>query len=306
VQRLQLHAREGGGPRIKPPRFEYLAPGSLDEALSVLAEHGDEAKVLAGGQSLVPLLNFRLVRPTYLVDLNEIPDLAYIRPENGRLTIGAMTRQRAVETSDVVADRCPLLADALPQIGHFQIRNRGTVGGSLAHADPAAELPAVVAALDGELVVRSRRGQRTLTPEQFFVAYLTTAVEPAELLVEVRLPAAPPRTGGAFVEVSRRHGDFALVGVAASVTLDEAGVCTRCAIALTGVGPTPVVARDAARGLIGVKPADDAFAEVGRRAAAPLRPDGDLHASSEYRKHVAAVLTRRALARAVSRAGGER
>jgi len=303
VQRVPLHAGEGGGLRIKPPRFEYLAPTSLDDALGLLADHGEDAKVLAGGQSLVPLLNFRLVRPGFLIDLNEIPDLSYIRSENGRIAIGAMTRQRAVEMSDVVADRCPLLADAMPQIGHFQIRNRGTVGGSLAHADPAAELPAVVAALGGELVVRSRRGQRTLTPEQFFVAYLTTSVEPAELLVEVRLPAAPPRTGAAFVEVSRRHGDFALVGVAASVTLDEAGVCTGCAIALTGVGPTPVVARDAARGLIGVKPGDDVFVEAGRRAAAPLRPDGDLHASSEYRKHVAAVLTRRALARAVSRVG---
>jgi len=252
----------------------------------------------------VPLLNFRLVRPAYLVDLNEIPGLAYVRPDDGRLAIGAMTRQRAVEVSDVVAERCPLLADAMPQIGHFQIRNRGTVGGSLAHADPAAELPAVVAALDGELVVRSRRGQRTLTPQQFFVAYLTTSVEPAELLVEVRLPAAPPRTGGAFVEVSRRHGDFALVGVAASVTLDEAGVCTGCALALTGVGPTPVVAREAARALIGAKPTPEALEDVGRRAAGPLRPDGDLHASSEYRKHVAGVLARRALARAAARATG--
>jgi len=155
-------------------------------------------------------------------------------------------------------------------------------------------------------VVRSRRGQRTLTPQQFFVAYLTTSVEPAELLVEVRLPAAPPRTGGAFVEVSRRHGDFALVGVAASVTLDEAGVCTGCALALTGVGPTPVVAREAARALIGAKPTPEALEDVGRRAAGPLRPDGDLHASSEYRKHVAAVLTRRALGRAAERARGAR
>ena len=291
---------------MKPPRFEYLAPTSLDEALGLLADHGDEAKVLAGGQSLVPLLNFRLVRPAYLVDLNEIPGLAYVRADDGRLAIGAMTRQRAVETADVVRERCPLLADAMPQIGHFQIRNRGTIGGSLAHADPAAELPAVVAALEGELVVRSRAGQRTLTPEQFFVAYLTTAVDPAELLVEVRLPVAPPRTGAAFMGVSRRHGDFALVGVAASVTLDEAGVCTGCAIALTGVGPTPVVAREAARALIGAKPTTEALEDIGRRAAAPLRPDGDLHASSEYRTHVAGVLTRRALARAALRARGTR
>jgi len=268
----------------------------------LLAEHGDEAKVLAGGQSLVPLLNFRLVRPGYLVDLNEIQDLAYIRPENGRVAIGALTRQRALETSTLVRERVPLLADAMPQIGHVQIRNRGTIGGSLAHADPAAELPAVVAALDGELVVRGARSERVLRAEEFFVAYLTTALSPTELLVEVRLPVVPPRTGTAFLEVSRRHGDFALVGVAASVTLDDAGVCTRCAIALTGVGPAPVVARAAARRLVGATPTIEALADVGQLAAADLRPDGDLHASSQYRRHVAGVLTRRALSRAVERA----
>jgi CO/xanthine dehydrogenase FAD-binding subunit len=261
--------------------------------------------VLAGGQSLVPLLNFRLVRPSYLVDLNEIPGLAYIRQHDGRVAIGALTRQRAVETSALVRARVPLMADAMPQIGHTQIRNRGTVGGSLAHADPAAELPAVVAALDGELVVRSARGERVLRPEAFFVAYLTTALDPSELLVEVRVPVAPPRTGTAFLEVSRRHGDFALVGVAASVTLDDGGACLRCAIALTGVGPTPVVTREAARQLVGNKPTPDVLEEIGRLAAAGLEPDGDLHASSQYRQHVAGVLTRRALARAVERARGE-
>jgi carbon-monoxide dehydrogenase medium subunit len=289
---------------MKPPRFEYLAPTSLDEALALLAEHGDEAKVLAGGQSLVPLLNFRLVRPAYLVDLNEIPGLAYIRQENGHVAIGALTRQRAVETSELVRERVPLLADAMPQIGHAQIRNRGTIGGSLAHADPAAELPAVVAALEGELVVKSARGERTMRPEEFFVSYLTSAVEPTELLVEVRLPVAPPRTGTAFLEVSRRHGDFALVGVAASVTMDERGVCTRCAIALTGVGPTPVVAREAARQLVGAEPTPEALEDIGRRASAGLHPDGDLHASSQYRQHVAGVLTRRALAQAIERTKG--
>jgi aerobic carbon-monoxide dehydrogenase medium subunit len=289
---------------MKPPRFDYLLPRSLEEALAILARHGEAAKVLAGGQSLVPLLNFRLVRPAHLVDLNEVPGLDAIRVDDGVLALGAMARQRAVETSPLVQERCPLLADALPQIGHPQIRNRGTVGGSLAHADPAAELPAVVAALDGELVVRSARGERRLAAERFFVGYLTTAAEPDELVVEARLPVAPPRTGTAFLEVSRRHGDFALVGVAVTVTVDDGGVCTRCAIALTGVGPTPVVARDAARPLVGVKPAAEAFDEVARRVAAPLHPDGDLHASSDYRKHLAGVLTRRALARAVARLDG--
>jgi CO/xanthine dehydrogenase FAD-binding subunit len=215
-----------------------------------------------------------------------------------------MTRQRAAETSAVVRARCPLLAEALPQIGHVQIRNRGTIGGSLAHADPAGELPAVVAALEGELVLRSKRGERRLGPEQFFVGYLTTAAEPDELVVEARLPVVPPRTGTAFLEVSRRHGDFALVGVAASLTVDDGGVCTGCAIALTGVGPRPFVAREAARGLIGVKPTPEAFDEAGRRVSGVVQPDSDLHASSEYRRHLAGVLTRRALARAAGRLDG--
>ena len=289
---------------MKPPRFEYVAPASLDEALALLAEHGEGAKVLAGGQSLVPLLNFRLVRPSYLVDLNDLPGLDGIRSDNGQLVLGAMARQRAVEQSTLVKDRCPLLDDAMPQIGHVQIRNRGTIGGSLAHADPAAELPAVVAALGGELVVRRKGGQRVLTADKFFVGYLTTALEPDELLVEVRLPVTPPRTGTDFLEVSRRHGDFALVGVAAMLTLDTDGVCTDAAIALTGVGPIPVVAGGAARSLVGVKPSPEAFEAAGRRVSDSLHPDSDLHASSEYRRHVGGVLTRRALARAAERATG--
>jgi CO/xanthine dehydrogenase FAD-binding subunit len=295
---------------MKPPRFDYLAPASLGEALDLLAALGEGAKVLAGGQSLVPMLNFRLARPAHLVDVNGLAELAGIREDDGHLVIGALTRQRAVEQSVLVGRRCPLLAEAMPQIGHVQIRNRGTIGGSLAHADPAAELPAVVAALGGEIVLRSTRRRRVLKAEEFFVGYLTTAAEPDELLVEVRLPAVPARTGTAFVELSRRHGDFALVGVAATVTLDGAGVCTACAVALTGVGPTPVDAAEAARALVGVRPEPAAFENVGRRVAAALEPDRDLHASSEYRKHLAGVLTRRALARAAERAaappGGER
>ncbi len=289
---------------MKPPPFDYEAPTSVEEALALLGRHGEQAKVLAGGQSLMPMLSFRLVRPRIVVDVNDIPALAGIREVDGTLAIGAMTRQRAVEQSALVRRRCPLLADAMPQIGHFQIRNRGTIGGSLAHADPAAELPAVVAALGGRLVVRGPGGERQLAPEEFFVSYLTTTLEPGELLVEVRLPVAPPSTGTAFVEVSRRHGDFALVGVAASVTLDEAGACVGAAVALTGVGPTPVVAAEAAAVLVGGRPDARALEEAGRRAAAAVRPDSDLHASAEYRTHVAGVLTRRALARAVERAQG--
>ena len=288
---------------MKPPRFDYMAPSSVEEALGILARHGDQAKVLAGGQSLVPLLNFRLVRPAHLVDLNEIPGLDEIGLHGDRLVIGAMARQRAVETSALVREISPLLAEAMPQIGHVQIRNRGTIGGSLVHADPAAELPAVVAALDGELVVRGAAGERVLRSEQFFLRYLTTAVEPAELLVAVRLPATPAGTGSAFVEVSRRHGDFALVGVAATVTLDAAGVCTASRLALTGVGPTPVLAQAALEPLLGAKPEATALDEVGRRVSAAVDPDSDLHASSEYRRHVAGVLARRALRLAADRAG---
>ena len=290
---------------MKPPQFEYLAPASTGEALGMLREHGEQAKLLAGGQSLVPLLNFRLVRPGYLVDLNGIGELAGIREEAGHLAIGAMTRQRAVERSSVVRERCPLLAEAMPLIGHFQIRNRGTIGGSLAHADPAAELPAVVAALGGELLARGPRGERTIPFGRFFKGYLTTDLGPDELLVGVRVPVAPPRTGWAFLEVSRRHGDFALVGVAALLTLDAAGVCTSAAIALTGVGPVPVVAEQAAQAVAGGKPTPAAFEEAGRRVSAALSPDSDIHASAEYRKHVGGVLTRRALARAFDRARGE-
>ena len=289
---------------MKPPRFDYLAPASLDEALGILERHGEQAKVLAGGQSLVPLLNFRLARPTYLVDLNEIGGLDGIRIDDGALVIGAMTRQRAVETSALVRAHCPLLAEAMPQIGHVQIRNRGTFGGSVAHADPAAELPAVVAALEGSLMLQGKRGQRELRSEEFFVSYFTTALHPTEVLVSVRLPPLPARTGSAFVEMTRRHGDFALVGVAATLTVDETGVCTRSALALTGVGPTPVVAREAACALVGVKPTSVALADVARRVSATVRPESDLHASSEYRTHLAGVLTQRALARCVERALG--
>lgn len=290
---------------MKPPRFEYLDPGTLDEALGLLKSHGDEAKVLAGGQSLVPLLNFRLARPQYLVDLNGIASLAYIRPWGGGLAMGAMTRQRAVERSALVKERCPLLDQAIGLIGHFQIRNRGTIGGTLAHADPAAEVPAVMTALGGELVVRSATGERVMRPEEFFVSYLTTALAPSELLVEVRLPAPAPRAGHAFLEISRRHGDFAMVGVAAAVTLDDAGVCTGAAVALAGVGPVPVRVDAAERVLVGARPDSGGFEEAARVVSASLRPDADLHASAEYRKHVGGVLTSRALSRAVARARGE-
>jgi carbon-monoxide dehydrogenase medium subunit len=280
---------------MKPPAFEYHAPRSVDEVLALLSELGDDAKLLAGGQSLVPLLNFRLARPAHLIDLNRLAELAYVREWDGGVAIGAMTRQRTLERDARVRQCTPLLAHALPLIGHVQIRNRGTIGGSLSHADPAAELPAVVAALDGQLVVCGRTGERVLRAEEFFRGYLTTSLEPSDLLVEVRLPGLPPRTGTAFVELSRRHGDFALVGVAAALTLDEEGRCDQARIALIGVGPAPLRELDAEKALRGQMPSEDVFRAAGRTVAAALQPESDLHASAEYRRDLAEVLVRRAL-----------
>jgi CO/xanthine dehydrogenase FAD-binding subunit len=290
---------------VKPPPFEYHAPTSTLEALETLGRLGSDAKVLAGGQSLVPLLNLRLARPAHLVDINGLhAEIGQIRTNNGGLAIGAMTRQRAAERSDLIAQRSPLLAEALPLIGHPQIRNRGTVGGSLAHADPASELPAVAMVLDAELVVRSARGERVVKAEDFFVSFLTTALEPDELLVEVRLPHWPQGAGWSYQEVSRRHGDFAMVGVACLVRLNPNGTIAEARLGYTGAAPSPVRARKAEQALVGQHPSPDAFAEAGEQAAAALDPNDDVHAPATYRRHVAKVLTRRALQTAVGRATG--
>ena len=290
---------------MKPPQFEYERPGDLEEALTILHEHGDEAKVLAGGQSLVPLLNFRLARPEVLVDLNEVNELAYVRPENGMLRLGAMTRQATLERSDAVAAGWPLLVEAVRFVGHPQIRNRGTVGGSVAHADPAAELPAALAALDARFHVRSAHGARSLRWDELFVTHLTTSLEPYELLVEIEVPRAPERTGSAFVEFARRHGDFALGGAGALVTLSSTGVCERAAISLLAAGPRPVRAAAAEQGLVGLAVDEEASAEAAGRAVADIRPAGDIHGSSAYRRDLIEVMVRRALLLAAERAGGE-
>ena len=290
---------------MKPPPFEYHAPGSTTEALELLSQVGSDGKVLAGGQSLLPLLNLRLARPAHLIDINGLEaEIGQIRTNNGGLAIGAMTRQRTAERSQLIAERCPLLAEALPLIGHVQIRNRGTIGGSLAHADPAAELPAVAAVLDAELVVRGKRGERVLKADDFFVTFLTTAVEPDELLVEVRLPGWPRGAGWSYQEVSRRHGDFAMVGVACLVSLSQDGTISEARLGYTGAAPSPVRARAAERSLRGQYPSSDSFAEAAEQAAAALDPAADVHAPAAYRLHVAKVLTRRALQTAVSRATG--
>jgi carbon-monoxide dehydrogenase medium subunit len=291
---------------LKPPAFDYEAPTSLAEALAILQRHGDEAKVLAGGQSLMPMLNMRLARPAVIVDINRIPDLAYVREADGHLAVGALARHVDLLRSPSVAAGWPLLREATAQIGHPAIRNRGTVAGSIAHSDPSAEHPAVLACLDGEVVVAGPAGRRIVKPDAFFVTYLTTDLRPDEVVVEVRFPRLPPRTGSAFVEFAQRSGDFAIVGVAAAVTVDEDGVtCREARIALTGVGGTPFRAREAEAMLRGrrlVPAADDAFREAAAQVAASIEPDDDIHASARYRRHLAQVLTERALARASERA----
>ncbi len=287
---------------MKPAPFEYFAPETVEEAASILDRYEGEAKLLAGGQSLVPLLNMRLARPRALVDLNRLPGLDGIREEDGRIVIGAMTRQRDVERSEVVTRAQPLLNEAVRLIAHPQIRNRGTLGGSLAHADPAAELPASALALDAEFVVTGPGGSRRIRAADFFVTFLATALEPNEVLTEISFPKEQPDCGSSVKEVARRHGDFALAGAAATVSL-EGERCSEVSLALFGVGYAPVRA-SAAETVLRGETINDVLLEAASAKAAEAveEPIGDIHASSELRRHLAKVMTRRALAEAVERA----
>ena len=288
---------------MKPAPFEYFRPRSLDEALSLLAEHAGEAKPLAGGQSLIPAMNFRLATPSVLIDLNDLSDLNYIKDDSSGIRIGGMTRQRSLERSAVVSKRFPLIAETLPHIAHPAIRNRGTIGGSLAHADPAAELPAVMLALKATLTVRSTSETREVPAEEFFIGLFTTALQPGELLTEIRIPAAAARSGFAFQEISRRHGDFALVGVATAVQIHEDGRCADARIALLSVGDRPTLAEEAAKTLTGQMPSTELIRSAADAAATrDIDPPSDIHASARYRRQLANVLTRRALERAFERA----
>jgi carbon-monoxide dehydrogenase medium subunit len=287
---------------VKPPSFEYFDPRSAEEAVGLLAEHGDEARVLAGGQSLVPLMNLRLAQPGVLVDLNRVAGLGGIEAWDGGLAIGAMVRQSELESSALAAERCPLLVEAVELVGHPPIRHRGTVGGSVAHGDPAAELPAAFLALEAEIVARGPGGVRTIAATDFFKGELTTDLAPDELLGGIRVPGLPPRTGTAFVELARRHGDYAIVGVAAIVSLDESGRCARARIALCGAGPTPIRARDAEASLRGEALVDSIVEAAAARAAAETDPHGDVHGSADYRRKMAMVFTKRALTLARERA----
>jgi CO/xanthine dehydrogenase FAD-binding subunit len=287
---------------MKTPPFEYHAPRTVDEVLSLLTEHADDAKILAGGQSLVPLLAMRLARPSQLIDINDVDGLAGIRPMDGTgLAFGALTRHREAERSALVTERLPVLAEALPLIGHVSIRNRGTIGGSVAHADASAEIAAVAVATGAEMVVRSAGSERVVPADEFFVGHFTTSIGDDELLTEVRIPSGPESAGWAFYEIARRHGDFALVGVAAMVTLDGERI-DEARLALMGVASRAVRATDAETALAGQPANADTFAAAAREATKDLEPASDIHGTAEFRRHLAGVAVRRALTTAAGRA----
>jgi len=287
---------------MKPAPFEYFAPLELQEALDLLERYGDEAKILAGGQSLMPLMNLRLARPGLIIDINRLSSLDTITatPEGG-LTIGALTRQRALERSKIVQEQNPILAAAMPLIGHFQIRNRGTIGGSLVHADPAAELPAVSLLLGAEFLLRSKSAVRVVPAAEFFLSYLTTAIRPAELLTEIRLPKWPSGEAWAVQEIARRKGDFALIGVALRAELDAVETVQKAVIVMFGVDSKPLRMERAEAILKGRRISEAFLRELSGVVAEELEPDSDIHASAAYRKEVGGVLVRRALESALAK-----
>ena len=279
---------------MKPADFEYHRPRKIEEALSLLGEFGDDGKILAGGQSLMPLMNFRLAQPAHIIDINFIDGMDYARSDEGVIKIGCLARQSHLLDSQIVRERCPLLSEALTYVGYGQIRNRGTMCGSLAHADPAAELPAVLLALDGFVTVRNLRMKREIAARDFFKAYLTTSLSKDEMVLEASIPETPPGAGWSFMEFARRNGDFAIVGVAV-LLLREQEKISDARIALTGVGDKPWREPSVEQMLVGQKASTDLFAKVGAEIAAQINPGADIHASESYRRSLASVLARRAL-----------
>jgi aerobic carbon-monoxide dehydrogenase medium subunit len=291
---------------VKPAAFAYLAPRTVEEAVDQLAEHGQEARVLAGGQSLVRLMNTRLATPSVVIDINRIPGLDGIDAENGAVRIGAGARQRSSELSPLVRSRIPLFAEAGALVAHASVRRRGTVVGSVAFADPSAELPAALLALDGQVVARSSRGERVIEADDFFAGPFENGLAADELAVELRIPVtSAARTGSAFVEVARRHGDLPMCGAGTVLQLDESGAVTSARIALCAVDRRPVRARTAEAALVGNPPTDDLLGQAAELAAAGADPIGDCHGSASFRRHLARVITRRSLAAALARARQE-
>jgi aerobic carbon-monoxide dehydrogenase medium subunit len=286
---------------MKPAPFKYIAAASLEHALSLKEEHGDEAKFLAGGQSLIPAMNFRLARPAVVIDINEIEALAGVRAQAGAVLVGSLTRYRALQRDEVFGRQFPLIGEALPHIAHPQIRNRGTIGGNLSHADPASELPAIALALRARFHVRSAKRERWIEAADFFTGALTTDLQPDEMLVEIEWPSPKPRSGSCFMEIARRRGDFAIAGVAAMVTLDKRDKCSEIRLALCGVGETPVDASAAADVLIGQSPGEQAICDAAAVLQGMVEPAGNVHATADYQRHVAGVLAERALTTAFER-----
>ena len=289
---------------MKPAPFKYIAASSLDHALSLKAEYGDEARFLAGGQSLIPAMNFRLARPAVLIDINGLGELAGAgAAEGGEIRVGALTRYHVLERDTKFLAACPLFADALPHIAHPQIRNRGTIGGNLSHADPASELPAIAVAMQARMRIKSAKGEREVAASEFFQGLLTTDIQSDEMLVGIAFPAPTARTGTCFMEVARRRGDFALAGVAAIMTTDAQARCLQMRLALCGVGETPVDASAATALLIGQLCTDEAIEAVAAEVQSMIAPSGNVHASPDYQRHIAGVLTQRAISAAHSRVG---
>lgn len=288
---------------MKPAPFEWHAPGSVEEALALKARHGEEARFLAGGQSLVPAMNFRVAQPAVLVDLNRVAGLDGIAAgADGSLTIGAMTRNALLERDAGAARTHPILAEALHEVAHPQIRNRGTIGGNLSHADPASEMPAVMVALGAVFVIRGASGAREVAAADFFLGPLTTALAPDEMLASIRLPALPPRTGTAWLEIARRRGDYAMMGVAAIVTMGADGVCSSASLACCSAGPTPMAAPRAAASLVGTRMTDADIAQAADLLRQEVEPTGSVQASPAYQRHLAGVIATRTLATARGRA----
>jgi aerobic carbon-monoxide dehydrogenase medium subunit len=291
---------------LKPAPFQLHLAESVEEATWLLAEHGDDAKLIAGGQSLMPLLALRLARYDHLVDMNRVGGLSAIERQNGWLQVGAMVRQAQAERDGELTTAVPLLSRALPHIGHFQIRNRGTIGGSTAHGDPASELPAVAVALDAEMVAASQAGTRVIPARDFFVSTWTTALASDELLAWVRYPVWSGRNGWCVEEFARRSGDFAIAGVACGVALTEDDTIQRAAIALFGMGPTPLRAGSGEACLVGQSAADADLVGAAAAAVAPCAPADDIHGPATFRRRVARYLTEQALRRAIEEASNAR
>jgi len=288
-----------------PAAFDYHRPGTLDEAIKMLSSHGDQAKVLSGGMSLLPMLKLRLASFAHLIDINRVPGLDYIKEDGGFLKIGAMTRQATLERSDLIRSKYPILADAVPLIADPLVRNRGTVGGNVANGDPGNDQPAIMIALGATFVAKGPKGERSVPANQFYKGLYETALARNEILTEVRIPIPPARSGGAYAKLKRKTGDFAVAAAAVQLTLNAKGAVERAGIALTNAALTPVEVADAAKFLAGKMPDDKTIAEAAKMAASKSSPSADVRGSVEYKKEMARVLTARALRKAVQRAGGK-